>query len=108
MFESLNGNYKTVIESTTDEIDKIISCLEQYNKNITFVGDGAEEFESILLENFPNCKFSSNNKCSSVSIGIAAFKHYNNNLNFDDSLSPMYLKKSQAERQLEEGKLKWI
>ena len=57
---------------------------------------------------FKNANFAQNNanKCNAVSIGIAAFNHNNANLNFDNSLSPMYLKKSQAERQLEEGKLK--
>lgn len=107
LFKKEKDYYILVNNFLSDSIENIIECLKEYKQEaITFVGDGADEFKDIILENFPNCKFSSNNKCNSVSIGIAAFKHYNNNLNFDDSLSPMYLKKSQAERQLEEGKLK--
>lgn len=107
LFKKEKDYYILVNNFLSDSIENIIESLKEYKQeSITFVGDGVEEFEGILLEDFPNCKFSSNNKCNSVSIGIAAFKHYNNNLHFDDSLSPLYLKKSQAERQLEEGKLK--
>ncbi len=107
LFKKVNECYVLIDKFLSDSIYNIIEFLKKYkNEPIIFVGDGIAEFKSIILENFSNSKFSLNNDCNSVSIGIAALKHYKNNLNFDNSLSPMYLKKSQAERQLEEGKLK--
>lgn len=107
LFESLNGNYKTVIESTTDEIDKIISCLEQYNKNITFVGDGAEVHRDLISQRIPNSTFASEfqNVQTSISIGKCAYNKYNSSdYTKKYSISPIYLKKSQAEINLENSK----
>lgn len=107
LFKKVNEYYVLIDKFLSDSIYNIIEFLKKYkNGPITFVGDGTVEFKNILEENFFESKFCLNNDCSSVSIGIAALKHYKNNLKFDDSLVPMYLKKSQAERQLEEGKLK--
>ena len=107
LFESSNGNYKTVIESTTDEIDKIISCLEQYNENITFVGDGAEVHKELIAQRIPNSTFASElqNIQTSISIGKCAYNKYNcNDYTKNYSISPIYLKKSQAEINLENSK----
>lgn len=107
LFKKVDEAYILIDKFLSDSIQNIIEILGKFkNEPITFVGDGIVEFKSILEENFSKPKFCLNNDCNSVSIGIAALKHYKNNLNFDDSLVPMYLKKSQAERQLEEGKLK--
>lgn len=107
LFKKVNEAYVLIDKFLSDSIQNIMEILRKFkNEPITFVGDGIAEFKSIILENFSNPKFCLNKTCNSVSIGIAALKHYNNDLNFDDSLAPMYLKKSQAERQLEEGKLK--
>ena len=109
LFQFKDGIYKLVENYLSDDIELIINTLSKYKKEkITFVGDGSIEFKGILEKNFSNCIFAkkNDNNCNAESIGIAAYNHLKKNLNYDNSLSPMYLKKSQAERQLEEGKLK--
>lgn len=109
LYENKNGIYELKLDYLSTDITSIINKLNSFiNEDITFVGDGSIEFNTLLKTAFKNANFAQNNanKCNAVSIGIAAFNHNNANLNFDNSLSPMYLKKSQAERQLEEGKLK--
>lgn len=102
LFKKEKNYYKLINKYFSDNIENVINCISEYkNSNITFVGDGSKVHNEILKKNFINYDFSVNNNCNSVSIGIAAYNHYINNLNYDNSLSPMYLKKSQAERELE-------
>lgn len=107
LYKKENDYYTLIDDYLSDSIDNIVKTLSKYKDlGITFIGDGAIEFSDIITHNFENALFSDKNDMNSISIGKAAFYHYKNNLDFDKSLSPMYLKKSQAERQLEEGKLK--
>ena len=86
-------------------INEILDILTKYSSSpILFVGDGAVFHKDLILENFSNSLFVENelNKQTSVSIGIAGFNKYNNGFYGDsNSLSPLYLRKSQAERALE-------
>ncbi len=109
LFKFENNFYVLQDKFLSDNIQNVLENLSNYaNENITFVGDGSAVYNNQIKTVFKNSKFATENqnKCSSVSVGIAAFNHINNNLNYDNTLTPMYLKKSQAERQLEEGKLK--
>lgn len=109
LYENINGIYYLKSNYLSTDIISIVDTLKPYiDEEITFVGDGSVEFNELLKTTFKNSSFAQNNinKCNATSIGIAAFNHYKNSLDFNNSLSPMYLKKSQAERQLEEGKLK--
>lgn len=108
LFSLQNGKYTPVSECMADNIDNILSYLKKYsNSNITFVGDGLHVYKDKLFSAFPHCTFADDilNKNNAISIGIAAFNKYNNG-EFFNSLSPLYLRKSQAERMLEEGKNK--
>ena len=72
-------------------------------KVITFVGDASKIYMDKIIEVFPNAKFASDNlNClNSYSLGVAGLMHYNSNIDIGDVL-PLYLKKPQAQRQLEE------
>ena len=75
----------------------VIEILKKYD-NIIFVGNGAEIHKS-LLEKIPNSTFSNNNKQSAVSVGKIGYKKYiKNELCTADTILPIYLRKSQAER----------
>ena len=77
--------------------------LKKY-ENITFVGDGATLHKNLLKNTFSNCNFCSNNIQSAYSLGLCAYKKYNNgNIHTSDNLLPLYLRKSQAERQITGG-----
>ena len=90
----------------SDSLNTLIEELKKHDKKIFFVGDGAisyrerftEEFgdKAIFMPYHLNCQ-------SAVSVAKAALDKANNN-EFDDynTIKPLYLKKSQAERMLEE------
>ena len=67
--------------------------------NITaFIGNNSSGKTAALLA--LNCLFSDKNELSSYSLGIAGFNTYKKGI--QTSLMPLYLRKSQAERALEE------
>lgn len=108
LYELKNGIYSTVCEPISDSITNIINLLKQYSdSNITFVGDGAVVQKNLLENSFANCSFANENRNiqTSISIGKAAFDKYNSDSFIPSyTLSPIYLKKSQAEINLENSK----
>lgn len=87
-------------------ISKIKNIITNSNTtNIIFVGDGLNIYKEKLNENFKTAKLANENLNfqSSNSIAIAAFEKYLlKEYGDSSSISPIYLKKSQAERALEE------
>ena len=91
LYELKNGNYKVLEHPTSESISNVLDLLNSKyeNKNITFVGDGIRE-NSI------------SNYLDSFNLGIAGFNKFISNNRNGEEILPMYLKKPQAERQLEE------
>ena len=59
--------------------------------------------KSSLKENAFFANSENDNKLTAISIGTSAFDIFSNNINSEEfNLSPIYLKKSNAERELEE------
>lgn len=95
------------IDMLAENIDITISRIKELlnSNNIIFVGDGSEVYLEKIKTNFPNAEFakSNSNSQNSNSIAKSALSKYNQGLSGDSSsISPIYLKKSQAERALEE------
>ena len=87
-------------EYLADDIENVFVVLEKYD-DISFVGDGAVLHRERISEKLTgkNIKFSENNKQNAESLGIIAYKKINENEFVDaDSVVPVYLRKSQAER----------
>ena len=100
LFDRKDNNYFQIGNLEFKTIDEAISLLKSFNKNLTFVGDGSVSYKNILSDNFPNCTFCDKNDLSSVSLGIAGYNSFKENKQYD--IMPLYLRKSQAERALEE------
>lgn len=100
LFKLENNEYNQIDSLEFKTITDVISLLKQYSMPITFVGDGAVIHEEILKNNFNNCIFCQNNELSSFSLGIAGLNAYKKGIK--TSIMPLYLRKSQAERALEE------
>ena len=104
MFKYLNNECIQIEDFEFKTIDQAISILQHYsniNSNaITFIGDGAINHKELLQTNFKNCLFADKNELSSYSLGLAGLNAYKNGI--ETSLMPLYLRKSQAERALEE------
>lgn len=94
-------SYNLIEEYTSEDISNISSILKNYN-DITFVGTGSINYKDTLSNLFKNAKFSTNNAQHSANIGKCAFEKYKNGYTENaDTVLPMYLKKSQAERMKE-------
>lgn len=106
LFKHENNKYEQIGEYLSEDINNVTNILKNCNKTIFFVGNGSivykDMLKSVLKE---NAKFANDitiNKLNAASIGKAAFDVYLNNKITTYPLSPLYLKKSSAERLLEE------
>lgn len=102
IFKFENNKYILQDDYLSDNIENILPILKKYNDKITFIGDGSVIYKS-LIENYLSnsaCFADENlNKENAISIGLAAFDKYNSGyIGTSSDLSPIYLKKSQAER----------
>lgn len=100
-----DGNFYSLIEQpVADNIDSIIGILKKYSRKVVLVGDGAINHFDLIKEQIGNAILADDNLHFQTSISVAkcALTKYHQGLYGDsDSLSPIYLKKSQAERALD-------
>ncbi len=108
IFSRENNTYKQIGENIADNIDNAIRLYKANveNKNITFVGDGSILYKDLLTSSLSNkLIFSNKNTQSSISLAKCAYAKYLEGLYGDsNNLSPLYLRKSQAERAID-GKI---
>ena len=88
--------------------DDILIVLDKITptQNILFIGNGATLHKNTIKEKFQNkAYFSANNEQTSISIGKCAYhKFLSGQIDSADSITPLYLRKSQAERMQNIGK----
>ena len=97
------------IETVVAKIDTMLHSFSSQFNHIVFVGDGAVFYKDLVNKSFDNANINihfandGKNNVNSVSIATAGYVKYTNG-DYGDSniLSPLYLRKSQAERALEE------
>ena len=91
-------NYNKKEDYIADDINEVIKVLEKYEK-VTVVGNGAILHRELLMNSLKNVEFVKNNKQSAENVGKIGYKKYlENNLQTADTIIPVYLRKSQAER----------
>lgn len=102
LYKLESGNYKELIEPTATTISNMLDTLKKYTEQITFVGDGIMSYKEKIASNIKNIKFAADsiNDINSYSLALAGLYKLGNNSTLP--LLPLYLKKPQAQRQLEE------
>ncbi len=97
-----NSNYSELISPTSASIIEMCNTLKHYKTPITFVGDGAISYEHLIINYMQNAIFLDEylNKINTSNLALAGFRKIKNGNTIE--LLPMYLKKPQAQRQLEE------
>lgn len=104
---NVNTKPKMIGDYITDNINCLIDKLKTYNQKILFVGDGAVSFKENFEAEFGKDAFFMPhhlNEQTAVSIAKAALdKAIKNEIDTVDNLHPLYLRKSQAERMLDEN-----
>lgn len=90
LYEFVDGNYNVLEEPQSDSIENVLNLLKtKYsNKNFVFVGDGIKD-NSI------------SNYLSTENLGLAGYTRFISNNKIGENILPMYLKKPQAQIQLE-------
>ena len=106
--EGTNQKIELIEDYISDNINILIDTLKKYDDDIIFVGDGVETYKTLLLENlindYSNILFASSHLDHQYALSAArAAMDMAINKDFCDAhtLSPLYLKKSQAERELD-------
>lgn len=104
----ISNHYPQLISMSLDNIDNAINTIQNNMKkeninNAIFVGDGANTYKDKILSVIANSTFvPERNLQDSISIAKVGLNKYLNKEQNSNSLSPIYLKKSQAEIALEE------
>ncbi len=108
LFDNSTHSHIKENDYLAENINYVTEILKKCNKPIFFVGNGSILYKDMLKSTLKeNAIFSDNNlrnDLTSVSLGMAAFDIYTNNKCNEEeyNLSPIYLRKSSAERELEE------
>ena len=101
--EKIEGIKEEQYKELFDSVSDILSDLSIYDDKLIFVGDGSVIHHDLIITLIKNPVFanSEQNLQTSISIGKSAYNKFTNGIYGDsNSLLPIYLKKSQAERNL--------
>lgn len=110
LYERKEKIFETLIEPQAEDIDSTLAILKSYiednfeNSNITFVGDGSKIYQNQIKETFKEAQIADENQdnLNSYNLGICGYEKFNNGEHLNEEILPLYLKKPQAQRLLEE------
>ena len=104
IYKNVDGKLTKVIDYSALSLEELATEINSKGEKVIFTGDGVYKHKDYLKRNIPNAIFAPNHlniiKASSLGeLGMIELK----NGNFDDKNSaPLYLKKPQAVRELEQ------
>ena len=104
LYKNENNNLTPLIKEQCLNINELVNILKEQTLPIIFVGDGVAKHKEFLQENIPNSFFAPNhsNFPKASSVGELGIKKINDGVIENiDSINPIYLRKSQAEREYE-------
>lgn len=106
LFEHKSGTYTQVGDFLAENIHNITEILKNCNKPVFFVGNGSRIYQDVLESSLNNNAIIEDDmkycNLSAYNTGRAAFDVFSSSQY--SPLSPLYLKKSNAERELEAKK----
>lgn len=106
IYEFIDGKLEVVLEQSAMDINKLTGIINEMKRPVIFIGDGIPVFKNNISENieygfaFAPAHMSRQRAGSVAALGACYFKEgiYES----ADEHKPIYLRKSQAERELEE------
>lgn len=103
LYKSNNGKLEKLIDYSALELDDLIKILKDKNEKVIFTGDGLIKHKDYLSKNLNNSFFVPNhlNIIRASSLGDLGIKLLLENKCDELNSSPFYLKKPQAQRELE-------
>ena len=100
VFEKIGNKFLLQRNFSVENIESLLSSFKGVSYDVNFVGDGVLRYKDKIEKILPNSMCVSNNDLSSYNLGLAGFRHFSDNDLYD--LLPLYLRKPQAERILED------
>lgn len=103
LYKGNEGNLEKLINYSALDLNELVEILKEKNEPVIFTGDAVLKHKEYLLENLPYAKFAPNHLSvvRASSLGEVGIKMLLNNECDDINSSPFYLKKPQAQRELE-------
>lgn len=101
-FKKENGIYKKIEDLGFDNINNVIELAKQKNKKIIFIGNGGLIYKDIIEENVEKAEVlleKEKNNLNARNIAFTALKKQKEAVD-SDNLRPLYLRKSNAELQI--------
>ena len=104
MYKSSNEELSKIIDYSALSLDELVEVLQQKDEPVIFTGDGVYKYKEYLLEKLPNAKFAPNHLSvvRASALGELGMELLRKGQYDDMNSSPLYLKKPQAERELEQ------
>lgn len=104
LYKSSYNSLEKLTDYSALDLDELIELIESRNEKVIFIGDGVDKYKDYLIKNCPNCNFppSHLNLVRASSLGELGSKLFKDGKFDDPNSSPIYLKKSQAEREYEQ------
>ena len=104
MYKSSNGELSKIIDYSALSLDELVEILQEKDESVIFTGDGVYKYKEYLLEKLPNAKFAPNHLSvvKASALGELGMELLRQGQCDDINSSPLYLKKPQAERELEQ------
>ncbi|MDS0526607.1 tRNA (adenosine(37)-N6)-threonylcarbamoyltransferase complex dimerization subunit type 1 TsaB [Clostridium sp. SHJSY1] len=103
LYKNNNDTLKNILEPTPMDLDDLLSLLKEKDEDVIFTGDGLLKHKEYIKENFDKAHFAPNHLSiiRASSLGELGLKLLKEGTYDDPNSAPIYLKKPQAERELE-------
>lgn len=103
IYKCNNGEMNQLVEPTAMDLCDLSKYLNETNEKVMFVGEGLEKHISYFKENVNNAFFAPKHLSliRASSLGEIGLKLLSEGIYDDENSSPLYIKKPQAERELE-------
>lgn len=103
LYKGNSGSLEKLTDYSALELDELIELLKEKGENVIFTGDAVNKHKDYLLEHLPNATIAPSHLSiiRASSLGELGVKMLLNNERDDLNSSPFYLKKPQAQRELE-------
>lgn len=103
LYKNNNDELENILEPTPMDLDDLLSLLKEKNEEVIFTGDGLLKHKEYIQDNFSKAHFAPNHLSiiRASSLGELGIKLLKEGTYDDPNSAPIYLKKPQAERELE-------
>lgn len=103
LYKCVDGKLETIIEPTSMDIDELVSLLNEKDEDVIFTGDAINKHKEYIVNNYKNPKFAPNHLSviRASSLGDLGLLKLKAGIKDDTNSSPVYIKKPQAQRDLE-------